>query len=578
MESRWVDKLNHFKNFDRYTATAFSISVIFAVIFSVFSVIQYYSIGTSAYDLGINAQELWAFIHTGSFYTPLLNENLLVQHFIIFKFLQIPLYYLFPSPVTLMIFEDIFIALAGYIVYLISNEILKSRVNSRKILFMISMIFLFSYEMSPYVQGLVSFPFHNMAFLPFFFLLAFYSFLTEKRVLQIISILFIISLHANFVYIVAILIVYEFFYLHTENGKKIKTWLSNDSRIGGARDFAIMVVIIALLYGYLVMAGIIKLHIAGVSSYSLIPSTGESGTPVSSPLALISLIFTKPAEFRGIIGTNSGMKIFYLNFMFKSLGYIPLFSPLSLIMDIPYVMYAMPSSYSAYYQIGYQYSAMIIGALYISAIVGFYNITRLYEYSKKYFKEKTKDRIRRNFAGKSGEKNVIQVCLIILIAVVIVMMPFGLLSPPQIQQSPHGSVINDIFKEHISGTPAYLTGLSESIPQSSYILTENTLMPYFSNHLHIYATPYSPGYSKNLSEFQYIVIENNSFWAKIGGNQSLQYIVNSTLKNGTFNVIDRYSAGNIVVLENVKMEQQQVSKSESNMCIFSALPKVNRFS
>ena len=555
MENRWIDKLNKYMNLDIYTTTALSISVIFAIIFSVFSAIQYYSIGTSAYDLGINAQELWAFIHTGSFYTPLLNENLLVQHFIIFKFLQVPLYYLFPSPITLMIFEDIFIALAGYIVYLISNEILKNRVNSRKILFMISMIFLVSYEMSPYVQSLVSFPFHNMAFLPFFFLLAYYAFLTERRLLQIIAILFVISLHANFVYIIAILIVYEFFYLRTKNGKRIKTWFSNSSRTGGIRDFGIMVAIVALLYGYLVMAGIIKLHIAGVSSYSLMPTTGESGTPVSSPLALILLLITKPAEFGSIIGTNSGMKIFYLNFMLKSLGYIPLFSPLSLIMDIPYVMYAIPSSYSAYYQLGYQYSAMIVGALYISAIAGFYNIIRLYDYSKKYFSGNTLDRIKKGLSGKSGEKSIVQVSMVILIVVVIVMMPFGLLSPPQIQQSPHGSVMNDIFKEHISGTPAYLTGLSHSIPQSSYILTENTLMPYFSNHLHIYATPYSPGYYKNLSEFQYIVIENNSFWAKIGGNQSLQYIVNSTLNNGTFNIIDTYNPGNILVLENVKMEQ-----------------------
>ena len=556
MESRWVDKLNHFKNFDRYTATAFSISVIFAVIFSVFSVIQYYSIGTSAYDLGINAQELWAFIHTGSFYTPLLNENIFVQHFTIFKFIQVPLYYLFPSPITLMIFEDVFIALAGYVVYLISTEILKHKINSRKILFMVSLIFLISYEMSPYVQSLVSFPFHNMAFLPFFFLLAFYSFITEKRALQLVSIIFIISLHANFVYIVAILLIYEFFYLHTENGRKIKIWLSRNSRIGGVKDFAIMVIFIVLLFGYLIMAGIIKLHIAGITSYSLIPSTGESGTAVSSPVALILLLFTKPGEFASIIGTNHGMKMFYLNFMFQSLGYIPLFSPLSLIMDIPYVLYAMPSSYSSYYQLGYQYSAMITGALYISGIIGFYNIIRLYYYIKKKLNTDTVEKIHMRFDRTIKEKNIVGLCVIILIAVILIMMPFGLLSPPQIEQSPHGSVMNDIFKEHLSGTPAYLSNLSGSIPQSSYILTENTLMPYFSNHLHIYATPWSPGYFQNISRFQYIVIMNNSVWAKIGGNQSLQHIVNSSLENKTFNIVGQYKRGNILVLENVMKENQ----------------------
>ena len=556
MERRWRERLNYFITMNKYTATAFIISLIFAVIFSLFSIVQYYSVGTSAYDLGINAQDLWAFIHNGSFYTPLLNENIFVQHFTLFKFVQIPLYYLFPSPITLMIFEDVFIALAGYVVYLISTEILKHKINSRKILFIVSLIFLISYEMSPYVQSLVSFPFHNMAFLPFFFLLAFYSFITEKRALQLVSIIFIISLHANFVYIVAILLIYEFFYLHTENGRKIKIWVSRNSRIGGVKDFAIMVIFIVLLFGYLIMAGIIKLHIAGITSYSLIPSTGESGTAVSSPVALILLLFTKPGEFASIIGTNHGMKIFYLNFMFQSLGYIPLFSPLSLIMDIPYVLYAMPSSYSSYYQLGYQYSAMITGALYISGIIGFYNIIRLYYYLKKKLNANTMEKIHMRFDGAIKEKNIVGLCVIILIAVVLIMMPFGLLSPPQIDQSPHGSVMNDIFKEHLSGTPAYLSNLSGSIPQSSYILTENTLMPYFSNHLHIYATPWSPGYFQNISRFQYIVIMNNSVWAKIGGNQSLQHIVNSSLENKTFNIVEQYKRGNILVLENVMKENQ----------------------
>lgn len=135
------------------------------------------------------------------------------------------------------------------------------------------------------------------------------------------------------------------------------------------------------------------------------------------------------------------------------------------------------------------------------------------------------------------------------------MMPFGLLSPPQLEKSPHGSEMADIFKEHLSGTPEFLIRLSGNISQSSYILTENTLMPYFSNHIHIYAAPFTPGYQNNLSEFQYIVIQNNSFWATLGGNQSLQYIVNNALKNDTFNIVERYNSGNIFVLENVKMEQ-----------------------
>ena len=554
MVDKWLNRCRKYIVRNIYNVAAFSITIFFVIIFSVFSILQYYSVGTSAFDLGINAQELWAFIHTGSFYTPLLNENLLVQHFALFKFLQIPLYYLYPSPVTLLVFENIFIAMAGYIVYLISFAILGNRIKSKKILFIISLSFLISYEMSPYTQSLVSFPFHNMAFFPFFLLLAFYSFLTSRRILQAISIIFIISLHANFVYIVAILLIYELFYLHTYNGNRIRVWLYKSSKPGGVKDFAVMILFIGLLYGYLVLAGMIKLHLAGVSSYSLLPSTGESGTPSASPVALLNLVFTDPSKFGEIVGINGWQKVFYINFLFESVGYIPLMSPLSLIMDLPYILYALPSKYTSYYQLGYQYSALIIGALYISTIIGFYNILRLYDYLKQRYRTELSEKAIKWFTGINGENRIIRIFLVIIITIIIIMLPYGLLSPPQINQLPAGSQIGDIFNEHISGIPEYLDKLSDNISQSSYILTENTLMPYFSNHLHIYATPYTPGYYKNISEFQYIVIENNSVWARIGGNQSLQSIVNSVLQNGTFNVVNAYNPGHILVLENTRME------------------------
>ena len=128
----------------------------------------------------------------------------------------------FPSPISFMIYEDLFIVTGGYIVYLLSMQLLKDQIKSQKLLYLISIGFLLSYEFSPFTEGLISFSFHNIAFLPFFFLLAFYAFLTERRVLQIVSMAFIISLHANFIYLVAILLLYELLFLHTSRGKSSK--------------------------------------------------------------------------------------------------------------------------------------------------------------------------------------------------------------------------------------------------------------------------------------------------------------------------------------------------------------------
>lgn len=529
---------------------AFSIALIFSVIFSIFSIRQYYSLGTSAYDLGVNAQELYSFIHTGSFYTPLLNENALSQHFTIFKFLQLPFYYIFPSPVTIMVLENIFIAMAGYIVYLLSTTLLKDHIKSVRILFLLSIGFLLSYEFSPFSESLVSFPFHNMAFLPFFFLLAFYAFLTERRVLHIVSIVFIISLHANFVYIAAILLLYEFLFIHTVRGRRIGTWLSRKSSPGGIKNFAYFIILLGLLYGYLVFAGVMKLHMAGISSVSVLPTTGETGTPVGSPIGLIFLLFEKPGEFISIIWSNHGYKIFFFNLLFKSNLYLPLFSPLSLILSLPYVMYAVPSSYASYYQLGYQYSAMALGAIYISAIIGTYNLIRLGKYAYSHNKW-SKLKVHKIFKGKKSiEGTRIVIISIIIILMLVISIPYGILTPPTVHQSPHRCSMNDIYNEVPDGSAVFLINLSESLSPNSYILTENTLMPYFSNFFHIYASPYTPGYDTNISKFQYIIIQNNSFWAVLGGNHSLQNIVNTALKSGEFKLIEEYKPGNIMVLKN----------------------------
>ena len=547
MASSYNRKIFQYVTSNKKSIIALLVVLAFFITFSAFSILQYYSLETAAYDLGVNAQELYGFIHTGSFYTPLLGENALAQHFTLFKFLQIPLYYIFPSPVTLMIFEDIFIALTGYIIYLLSMELLKDHIKSEKILFLVSIGFLLSYEFSPFTESLVSFPFHNMAFLPFFFLLAFYAFLTERRILHIVSIVFIISLHANFVYIVAALLLYEFLFLHTYRGKKINTWFLKNINLRRLANFSLFILSIVLLYGYLVIAGLIKLHIAGVSSFSIVPTTGETGTPAGSPIGLLLLLLNNPREFISIISSVHVQKVFFINLLFKSNLYLPLFSPMSLILSIPYILYAVPSSYGAYYELGYQYSAMILSAIYISAIIGTYNLIRLGKYIWQHSRQLTLK--LQKFSNYKPERAGIVIVSILIVLVLVISLPYGILSPLELEQTPHGSDMRDIYKEIPNGNVAILINISEHLPKNSYILTENTLMPYFSNDLHIYSTPWTPGYYNNLSKFQYIVIQNNSFWATYGGNYSLQKIADRELETGNYSVMESYQPGNIMVLQ-----------------------------
>ena len=113
MFSNLHERIPQYIRYHKKDFLAFSIAFAFFIVFSIFSILQYYSLGTSAFDLGINAQSLFVFIHEGIFYSPMLGENTLVQHFSIFKFTQVPVYYLFPSPISIMIYEDLFIVMGG---------------------------------------------------------------------------------------------------------------------------------------------------------------------------------------------------------------------------------------------------------------------------------------------------------------------------------------------------------------------------------------------------------------------------------------------------------------------------------
>ena len=55
----------------------------------------------------------------------------------------------------------------------------------------------------------------------------------------------------------------------------------------------------------------------------------------------------------------------------------PFFAPLSLITALPYLMYAVPSNYASYYELGYQYTGMFVGPVYLAAIFGIPRSTKM---------------------------------------------------------------------------------------------------------------------------------------------------------------------------------------------------------
>ena len=230
---------------DKYLVAVIVVSTLFFCLYSAFSIVKFLSLDASGWDLGIHAQVLWSTLNGNLFYSPLIGENFLAEHFAPFEFLQLPIYYFFPSPVSLLIFQAFFVAFAAIPLYLISNIVLSGKIESVKILKAISLILAVSYLLSPYTISSISFDFHNISFLPFFLFLAFFAFLKEKRGLSIFSLIMIISLHSNFIFIAATILLYELFYLRTKEGHKIKKWLTSRTDAKSWQNFALFIVCIS---------------------------------------------------------------------------------------------------------------------------------------------------------------------------------------------------------------------------------------------------------------------------------------------------------------------------------------------
>jgi len=150
---------------------------IYVVILSAFSVERYNCYLTGGFDLGVFNQAFWTTLHGKLFYeTPDLpltpSGSFLGVHFAPLLFLLLPIYALHPSPITLLVLQTVFIGLGAIPIYLISDEVLKSRGKS--------LAFASLYLSYPTIHSLNIYDFHIQAFLPFFLLSSYYCYLKRR--------------------------------------------------------------------------------------------------------------------------------------------------------------------------------------------------------------------------------------------------------------------------------------------------------------------------------------------------------------------------------------------------------------
>ena len=316
----------------------------YIVFFSLISILKYFSYSFHDFDLAVYAQALWNSLH-GSLASSILGIPLLGNHFVPILFLITPLYALFPSPITLLILQTLFLGGGAFFVY---------RIAQRKVPDILALAFAFSYLFYPALGYTNLFEFHPVAFAVFFLLGALDAF-EEESVWRFLLFLGLASLCQEDVSLFAVAIgCYSF--LHKRSWK----WVFWPVILGAA-------------YFILVVFRVMPFLNPGTINFTLLYSHLGRSLPEA-----FFFIFTHPFRVLALLVEGPERKNFILQLLVP-LSFTPLFDPKSLFLSFPFFLEELLSRRPMQHVLFFHYGALLIPPLYYGAIRG---TTRLLQWRK----------------------------------------------------------------------------------------------------------------------------------------------------------------------------------------------------
>jgi uncharacterized membrane protein len=336
---------------------------IYTIIFSYMTILKNNAFLSTAWDLGIFEQILWSTINSGKlfWYTVELPTNprgcFFGIHFSPILFLVLPIYAAFQAPETLLVLQSFILALGTLPLYWIARD----EIN-RKVALILAGVYL----LYPPLQGMNMFDFHVEAFLPAFFLFAFYYFKKEKWTRYLLFVILALMVIEFVPLIVIFLGLYGLWVSRKELSKILnlgirKTFINKKILI------SIITIILAICWFIVARKVILYFNPSGQPN----PNWQRFGDPLRDPLGVASTILSNPLYTVEVVFTPPSEKFMYIIGLFAPVAFLSFLDLPSLIIGAPWFVASFLSNYPVYYQaVGYQYVAFVIPFIFISAVYG----------------------------------------------------------------------------------------------------------------------------------------------------------------------------------------------------------------
>ncbi len=135
-----------------YKKILFTVVTLYIIIFSTLTVLKHMSFNSTAYDLAIYDQAVWSYSRGKIMLNSVAQTQLLGDHVEPILFLITPLYWVYPSPLILVVIQTIIIAIGAIPLYFLTKNVLKNE--------LIALIIPFAYLIHPSTQYMNLFDFH----------------------------------------------------------------------------------------------------------------------------------------------------------------------------------------------------------------------------------------------------------------------------------------------------------------------------------------------------------------------------------------------------------------------------------
>lgn len=322
----------------------------YSFILSFFTIAKHNSFSTYAWDLGIFNQGFWTTTFKDQIFKYTCEKHLVESgsffgiHFSPILFTLIPIYYLFPSPSTLLIAQSLILGLSAVPVY---------KSAQRRFTHTQSCLIGILYLMNPALHGINSYDFHVQAFLPLLLNYLIYFTYDENDLGIKISVILALAVQEQVFYLI---LAYTLFMV-------VRRLLTTDGLSPRTNaPIVFLVLLLAVSWKYLSGTVInyfnpdIPDHLRAGQHFAVLGVSDPASIPFHALLNLGSVIRALVFQWYD--------KLVYILAHFTPYLYFASQGMVLLIPTLPWFTISLLSNYPPYYRIGFQYSAYLVPFIY----------------------------------------------------------------------------------------------------------------------------------------------------------------------------------------------------------------------